>query len=125
MRADARAAAASSAERAAVSPQQAVDDLSKHRKRRETFRVGLSKRAHRRETRLFFEQFAEQFNADPLLRPFFDHIVAFGPKPIDTNLLAIDPSIDCPDAFLFGSQFRRYYRTFIAQTANFYCDNSI
>ena len=38
--------------------------------------------------------------------------MAFGPKPIDTNVLAVDPSIDCPEAFLFGSQFRKYCRAF-------------
>ena len=65
------------------------------------------------ETRLFFEHFAEAFRGDPLLRPFLEHVVAFGPKPMDTNILAIDPSIDCPDAFLFGSQLRKYFHTFI------------
>lgn len=66
-----------------------------------------------REVRLFLEKLEEEFNASPLLKPYFDHIVAFGPKPIDTNILAIDPSIDCTDAFNFGNQLRSYIQYFI------------
>lgn len=67
---------------------------------------------HSSELTLFLQSLQEQFEASPLLKPFFSSIAAFGAKAIDTNILVINPSLGS-EAFAFGRQLQAYYEQFI------------
>ena len=66
---------------------------------------------------LFLQHLQEEFDASPLLKPFFSHIVAFGPKDVDTNILVCDPGLKCSSAFPFNAALMKYYDTFIHKRA--------
>lgn len=69
-----------------------------------------------REIILFLRSLQEQFEASPLLKPFFPFIALFGCKAIDTNILVVDPKIGDSSAFVFGRQLHAYYEQFIWNT---------
>ena len=71
----------------------------------------------RSEVNLFLQHLQEEFDASPLLKPFFSHIVAFGPKDVDTNILVCDPGLKCSSAFPFNAALMKYYDTFIHKRA--------
>ena len=65
------------------------------------------------EITLFLQNLQEQFESSPLLKPFFHSILAFGYKSIDTNILVLDPSLECNDTFTFSNNLYAYYAKYI------------
>ena len=64
------------------------------------------------EINLFLQHLEQAFDAAPLLKPFFSRIVAFGPKEVDTNLLACGPRLDA-SLFPLNAALKKYYARFI------------
>lgn len=64
------------------------------------------------EINLFLQHLEQAFDAAPLLKPFFSRIVAFGPKEVDTNLLACAPGLDA-SLFPLNAALKKYYARFI------------
>ena len=64
------------------------------------------------EINLFLQHLEQAFDAAPLLKPFFSRIVAFGPKEVDTNLLACGPGLDA-SLFPLNAALKKYYARFI------------
>ena len=64
------------------------------------------------EINLFLQHLEQAFDAAPLLKPFFSRIVAFGPKEVDTNLLACGPDLNA-SLFPLNAALKKYYARFI------------
>ena len=55
------------------------------------------------------------FNETPLIKRYFPAILSFG---LDTNILVMDPSLQCHECFEFNRLFNRYLSTFIHSASN-------
>lgn len=60
------------------------------------------------EERLFLEEFEKLFLAAPLIKKYYKHILAFGHEVIGTNILAINPDLQCSKYFEFNRTFNQY-----------------
>ena len=47
----------------------------------------------------------------PLIKKYFNHILAFGHEVIDTNILAINPELQSSHRFEFNRYFNQYIAT--------------